>query len=199
MFSAACSFTPDTSLGRSAQGSRSKCAMPGTATRSEKQKGRMRYMKIRCNSPGNNQGMVEWNGGRRFRVVSCGVRDQHHSACVESWPISFWTVMGPCGLDCVVYEVVKYILMKIACVAAGRRPRNLSKVLVRSDGEDHLGSSQNRGFQRRFPGPPGDEGPPLRVLPIGGLGEIGMSCMLVGVRDRYILVDAGLMFPECVV
>jgi mRNA degradation ribonuclease J1/J2 len=34
------------------------------------------------------------------------------------------------------------------------------------------------------------------VLPIGGLGEIGMNCMLVGVRGRYILIDAGLMFPE---
>jgi predicted metal-dependent RNase len=44
----------------------------------------------------------------------------------------------------------------------------------------------------------GSDGPPLRVLPIGGLGEIGMNCMLVGNYDRYILIDAGVMFPEYV-
>ncbi|GAB4842818.1 hypothetical protein Ancab_012795 [Ancistrocladus abbreviatus] len=42
----------------------------------------------------------------------------------------------------------------------------------------------------------GSNGPPLRVLPIGGLGEIGMNCMLVGSYDRYILIDAGVMFPD---
>lgn len=42
----------------------------------------------------------------------------------------------------------------------------------------------------------GLDGPPLRVLPIGGLGEIGMNCMLVGNYDRYILIDAGVMFPD---
>ncbi|OVA17533.1 SANT/Myb domain [Macleaya cordata] len=42
----------------------------------------------------------------------------------------------------------------------------------------------------------GSDGPPLRVLPIGGLGEIGMNCMLVGNNDRYILIDAGVMFPD---
>ncbi|ESQ31565.1 hypothetical protein EUTSA_v10003624mg [Eutrema salsugineum] len=42
----------------------------------------------------------------------------------------------------------------------------------------------------------GTDGPPLRVLPIGGLGEIGMNCMLVGNYDRYILIDAGVMFPD---
>ena len=68
-------------------------------------------------------------------------------------------------------------------------------MFIESDGKEHLGSSQMpRG--RPFPGPPLGEGPPLRVLPIGGLGEIGMNCMLVGARDRYILIDAGLMFPD---
>ncbi|KAG8379425.1 hypothetical protein BUALT_Bualt07G0087100 [Buddleja alternifolia] len=43
----------------------------------------------------------------------------------------------------------------------------------------------------------GSDGPPLRILPIGGLGEIGMNCMLVGNYDRYILIDAGVMFPDC--
>ncbi|EPS67461.1 hypothetical protein M569_07313, partial [Genlisea aurea] len=42
----------------------------------------------------------------------------------------------------------------------------------------------------------GTSGPPLRILPIGGLGEIGMNCMLIGNYDRYILVDAGVMFPD---
>ncbi|XAR50318.1 Beta-lactamase [Bertholletia excelsa] len=42
----------------------------------------------------------------------------------------------------------------------------------------------------------GFDGPPLRILPIGGLGEIGMNCMLVGNYDRYILIDAGVMFPD---
>ncbi|GFR48814.1 hypothetical protein Agub_g10766 [Astrephomene gubernaculifera] len=68
-----------------------------------------------------------------------------------------------------------------------------------SDGREHLGSALAQRRFKPFPGPPAgqeDNAPPLRVLPIGGLGEIGMNCMLAGVRDRYVVVDAGLMFPD---
>ncbi|KAJ4757995.1 Ribonuclease J 1 [Rhynchospora pubera] len=53
--------------------------------------------------------------------------------------------------------------------------------------------SVQRKLEEFYEGP---DGPPLRILPIGGLGEIGMNCMLVGNYDRYILVDAGVMFPD---
>ncbi len=36
----------------------------------------------------------------------------------------------------------------------------------------------------------------LKVIPLGGLGEIGLNMMVIE-DDQYILViDAGLMFPE---
>ena len=66
-----------------------------------------------------------------------------------------------------------------------------------SDGTTHLGSVLQHTRAKPFPGPTGDDGPPLRVLPIGGLGEIGMNCMMIGHYDRYIILDCGLMFPEC--
>ncbi|GER36295.1 ribonuclease J [Striga asiatica] len=53
--------------------------------------------------------------------------------------------------------------------------------------------SVKRKMEQFYEGP---DGPPLRILPIGGLGEIGMNCMLVGNYDRYILIDAGVMFPD---
>ncbi|KAJ6882454.1 ribonuclease J-like isoform X1 [Populus alba x Populus x berolinensis] len=53
--------------------------------------------------------------------------------------------------------------------------------------------SVKRKMEQFYEGP---DGPPLRIVPIGGLGEIGMNCMLVGNYDRYILIDAGVMFPD---
>ena len=36
----------------------------------------------------------------------------------------------------------------------------------------------------------------LRILPLGGLGEIGLNLMVVECRGDLLLIDCGLMFPE---
>jgi ribonuclease J len=36
----------------------------------------------------------------------------------------------------------------------------------------------------------------LRVVPLGGLGEIGLNCMLLEFGGRAIAIDCGLMFPD---
>lgn len=38
--------------------------------------------------------------------------------------------------------------------------------------------------------------PKLRIIPLGGLGEIGCNMMVVEYDDNLIVVDAGLMFPD---
>ncbi len=36
----------------------------------------------------------------------------------------------------------------------------------------------------------------LKIIPLGGLGEIGLNMMAVTVDDYLLVIDAGLMFPE---
>ena len=38
--------------------------------------------------------------------------------------------------------------------------------------------------------------PSVRLIPLGGLGEIGMNCMAVETDDSIVVVDCGVMFPE---
>ncbi|MGE3258668.1 MAG: MBL fold metallo-hydrolase, partial [Geobacter sp.] len=37
---------------------------------------------------------------------------------------------------------------------------------------------------------------PLRIVALGGLGEIGMNMMAYQCGDDILLVDSGLMFPD---
>ena len=36
----------------------------------------------------------------------------------------------------------------------------------------------------------------LKIIPLGGLGEIGLNMMIFEYGDTLFVVDAGLMFPE---
>jgi Predicted hydrolase of the metallo-beta-lactamase superfamily len=36
----------------------------------------------------------------------------------------------------------------------------------------------------------------LRIVPLGGLGEIGKNCMVIETKEDMVLIDAGLMFPD---
>jgi ribonuclease J len=38
--------------------------------------------------------------------------------------------------------------------------------------------------------------PAVRIVFLGGLGEIGRNCLCLEVQDRILLVDCGLMFPD---
>ena len=44
--------------------------------------------------------------------------------------------------------------------------------------------------------PPPAHEPAVRLIPLGGLGEIGLNMMLVEFGDELIAVDCGLMFPD---
>ncbi len=38
--------------------------------------------------------------------------------------------------------------------------------------------------------------PTLKVIPLGGLGEIGLNMMVLEYEDTIVVIDSGLMFPE---
>jgi ribonuclease J len=37
---------------------------------------------------------------------------------------------------------------------------------------------------------------PLRLVPLGGLGEFGLNALVIAWRDQHLLVDAGMLFPS---
>ncbi len=41
-----------------------------------------------------------------------------------------------------------------------------------------------------------DEAGKLKILPLGGLGEIGLNMMVLAVGDEALIIDTGIMFPD---
>ncbi|OAY73884.1 uncharacterized protein LOC109721501 isoform X1 [Ananas comosus] len=103
----------------------------------------------------------------------------------------------PCGLARRPMVVRPVLRCSAGHPSATKGSRESKVPRKRSRRMEGVGKSLEDSVQRKLEQfYEGLDGPPLRVLPIGGLGEIGMNCMLVGHYDRYILVDAGVMFPD---
>ena len=47
-----------------------------------------------------------------------------------------------------------------------------------------------------IPVPPAVNGPALSIIPLGGIGEIGLNMTVLEYGDDIIVIDAGLMFPD---
>ncbi|KAL6634511.1 hypothetical protein ACP70R_027182 [Stipagrostis hirtigluma subsp. patula] len=107
------------------------------------------------------------------------------------------SALCPCGLARRRSASASVSCCAVATPSSGKGPqesRTPRRRVRRTDGATKsLEDSVKRKMEQFYEGL---DGPPLRVLPIGGLGEIGMNCMLVGNYDRYILIDAGVMFPD---
>src|SRR3954469_14508842 len=51
-------------------------------------------------------------------------------------------------------------------------------------------------FETEQPSNQATQQPALRIIPLGGLGEIGMNLMVYEYGEDAIVVDCGMMFPD---
>lgn len=84
---------------------------------------------------------------------------------------------------------------RIHSAGARSRERIPDPLLDSSEVEQSIDETVNDALVSRQPSaevPPGA----VRILPIGGVGEIGKNCMFIETAEDAIIVDAGLKFPS---
>lgn len=144
---------------------------------------------------------VEYVNSAKVKMLQLKIPEEYVNPCLichllsfllhlsGSWNFSFYVRHWPFA-----NIISAKVFIFVALISGSNATTVPRKRHVRLEGpRKSMEDSVKRKMEQFFEGP---TGPPLRVLPIGGLGEIGMNCMLVGNYDRYILIDAGIMFPE---
>ena len=51
-------------------------------------------------------------------------------------------------------------------------------------------------FENDLPAPPKLQKDTLRVVPLGGLGEVGRNMTVYEINGKLLIVDCGVLFPE---
>src|SRR5262249_44569895 len=79
---------------------------------------------------------------------------------------------------------------------AGARKQDALRVQGPAQATPEIRRTPRRGGPTSRPQERSPVEPVVRLIPLGGLGEIGLNMMLIESGDDLIAVDCGLMFPD---